>query len=203
WAAGGERVEVVERVGVPLLAPRHDPPADEQGGTEKAAPDAPAHLDSSQTSTVLSSLAEASRLPSGLKASAVTRPRWPSKTRAALPVVTSHTRTVHCPPAATSLPSGLKAICRKESSSTSAWCRSFPVTGSSRPTRPNASGRFRLSPPSLSLSSDRAMTLPFGETAADSTRSHELVHCFPAGFFSTLFFSRPQELVCFPVRTSH
>src|SRR5262249_10897953 len=67
------------------------------------------HFRNSQTSTVLSLLAEASRRPSGLKASPSTRPRWPSNCQAAFSVPTSQTWTAPTPPAATSLPSGLNA----------------------------------------------------------------------------------------------
>jgi hypothetical protein len=58
----------------------------------------------------LSSEAVATRVPSGLKAAALTGPLWPARTASGLPLAASHSRAVLSSEAVTMrVPSGLKA----------------------------------------------------------------------------------------------
>ena len=90
----------------------------------------------SQSRTVLSSEADATSLPSGEKATALTSSKWPSSVCSAAPVAKSQSRTVlsreNMPPEAdaTSLPSGEKATVLTPFEWPSSVCRAAPVAES-------------------------------------------------------------------------
>src|SRR5206468_1418882 len=78
-------------------------------------PSVPTHLpqDASHNLTVLSQLPEATRLPSGLKATGSTKAVWPLRVAGLPTASTSHSLIVlSALPEASSLPSGLKATHR-------------------------------------------------------------------------------------------
>ena len=70
----------------------------------------PAEVHSAHNRAVLSELAVAISVPSGLNATPPTGPWWPLRTRTTAPAATSHSRAVRSKLAvATSVPSGLNA----------------------------------------------------------------------------------------------
>ena len=82
----------------------------------------------SQSLTVLSSDADATGLPSGEKATALTQSEWPSSVCSAAPVAASQSLTVSSSDAdATSLPSGEKATALTQSEWPSSVCSAAPV----------------------------------------------------------------------------
>ena len=112
----------------------------------------------SQSRTVSSDDADATSLPSGEKATALTRFEWPSSVLRQDPVPVSQSRTVSSPDAdATSLPSGEKATALTQSEWPSSVLRQDPV--------PVSQSRTVLS------SDADATSLPSGEKATALTEA--------------------------------
>ena len=121
----------------------------------------PAPVAGSHSRTVPSSPAEASCRPSGLNATANTRPSWPVRVACPAPVAGSHSRTVPSPPAEASCrPSGLNATaCTRPWWPVRVACPA-PVAGSHSRTVPSSPAEASCRPSGLNATAYTAPSWP-------------------------------------------